>query len=79
MPGHGRGEAGATCQPKRFIEDGVLDDDMSSVQSDMSEDIDLLQNNSNVANNQNNLNHLNSLNNIGNQPRRGQRELINLG
>ena len=61
------------------IEDGVLDDDMCSVKSGMSEDIDLLPTNSNVANNSNNLNNLNNLNDIGNQPRRGQRELINLG
>ena len=55
------------------MEDAIPDDDTSSVNSDFSDDLELLTNNNNVANNvYNNLDNLN-------QPRRGQRELRNLG
>ena len=55
------------------MEDVIPDDDTSSVNSDFSDDLELLTNNNNVANNvYNNLENLN-------QPRRGQRELRNLG
>ena len=56
-----------------IVEDEVLDDDIGSVMSDMSYDMDMPPTNMNVANN------LNNLNNNRNQTRRGQRELLNLG
>ena len=57
------------------IENEVVDEDNESVTSELSDDFDELPpNNMHIANN-----NLQNLNNNLNQPRRGQRELINLG
>ena len=70
-------ESGNDIDKNISIEDEVPDDDTSSVHSDLSDGLDLLPNNSNVANNANN--NLNNLVNNLNQPRGGQRELNSLG